>query len=280
MNRGSTASGYRPYALPECLPTLENAAAGDRTPDCRLVAADSDTLVWAQRIEPQTPAVLKMYRHRGVISWQREKVFRFRVQREFDALGCLDAHGIPCSKPLFWSYGRNAEFGRYEILATREVENTIRLDRFCQANDTRIAGDALLKAYEIVRLMHRNGCHHGALYPKNILVASRDSGAEPAVHIIDMPRAILFPYDITGTRMAWIDLYCLTRQIVDISGPDTCVALLERYGLEKDVARRFVFRLKDHFLPKLARNIFRAECELWELLAHIGVQSGKSSRPR
>jgi serine/threonine-protein kinase RIO1 len=280
MNNISTAAGYRDYTLPDYLPMLERGDAGGVPPDCRLVASDRQTLVWSQRLDRDIPAILKLYRNRGIVSWQREGAFRFRVQREFDALSFIDSRGIPCSSPLFWTYGVSAQFGRHEILATREVRSTVPLDRFCEKNDRRILQEVLLKAYAIVRLMHKSGCHHGALYQKNILVARDDPGSEPAPYIIDMPRAIVFPYDISGTRLARIDLYCLTRYIANAAGADNCVAILERYGLEKSAAQEFVSGLKDYLLPKQARHLFRTEAETWELLARIGVRSFPSLRLR
>jgi hypothetical protein len=272
MKRRQEAAGYRSHALPDLLPELEHGGGKMPSIDCRLIAADRKTLIWAQHLDKETSAVIKMYRHRGAISWQREKCFRFRVQREFDALSFLDAHGVPCTKPIFWSYGYSPCFGRYEILATHEIENVVQLDTFTRTSRPTITEPCLFAAYGLVRRMHKSGCHHGAMFPRNILITRWDSAA-PDAYIIDMPQAIFFRYDITGTRMAWIDLYALTFRVMEHTGADGCMALLRHYGLEDEAARQLVNHVKMYPSSKLKKTLFRAECEGWELLAHIGIVS-------
>jgi tRNA A-37 threonylcarbamoyl transferase component Bud32 len=246
---------------------------------CRLIVADRTTLIWAQRLDADTPAVIKMYRHRGGIDWLRERAFRFRVQREFDALAHIDSRGVSCSKPLFWSYGRSPSFGRYEILATREIEDVLPLGAFIRSSAPDIAELALVAAYRLVRALHRSGCHHGAMYERNILIARRDA-QKPAAYIIDMPKAIAFPYDVSGTKMAWIDLFFLTATVLKYWGADGSIAVLRQYGLEDAAARAFVNHTADYRPSKLTRHLFRTECEAWELLARLGVRCGTFRRLR
>jgi hypothetical protein len=118
------------------------------------------------------------------------------------------------------------------------------------------------------------------MYERNILVARHDPGKKPDAYIIDMPKAILFPYDISGTKMAWIDLYFLTASVIKHTGADGCAALLKRYGLNEDVARMFMAHVESYRPSKLVRNFFRAECEVWEFLAHFGVRCYSSGHLR
>ena len=279
MKSSGAAAGYRVHALPDFLPELERGESGG-PPGCRLLAADRKTLIWAQRLEGDIPAVVKMNRHRGGISWQRGKCFRFRVQREFDALTFLDGQGVPCSRPIFWSYGCGPHFGRCEILATREIENATPLDAILAVPEPPDIGPALLAAYGLVRRMHERGCHHGLMFARNILVTRR--GAQtPDAYIIDTPNAILFPgADLTGTKMAWIDLYFLTASVMKHAGAEACLAPLRHYGLGPGAIGKLVDHVITRRLSRLAKNLFRLECETWELAARVGMRCWRSHRLR
>lgn len=276
-SRGDSA-GYRAYALPDFLPELERGGSAG-PPGCRLIVADRETLIWAQPLDGGIPAVLKMYRHRGGISWQREKHFRFRVQREFDALMFLAAHGVPCSLPIFWSRGCSPLFGNYEILATREIENVAQLDTLFSANDPAAAAPSLRAAYELIRRMHQSGCHHGRMFGRNILVTRRGTPT-PEAYLIDLPNAIFFPYDITGTRMAWMDLYFLTAGVAKRAGAEACREPLRRYGLEPGAIDKFTDYVQGHRISKTKKTRFRVECEIWEWLSGAGIRCGPSRHLR
>jgi hypothetical protein len=270
MSKGSSLSGYRSYPLPEWLGELERSGTSQRDSAYSLICADKDALVWFQRLEDDVRAVVKMYRHRGPISWWREKQFLFRVQREFEALAHLERSGIPCSRPLFWCYGHSADHGRYEVLATREIVNAVQLDKFIRSQDDR-AGDAALRSvFEAVHRMHGSGLHHGALYPRNILL-TENATEKPDVYIIDLPKAISFPYALPGTRMAEIDLLQLSLGVAGELGLDICAPLLKHYGMDEKSVSRFMDRLKRGEPSKLMRNLHRAECEVRELLAKLGL---------
>ena len=278
MKSGGDPAGYRAYALPDFLPELERGGTAVPAGDRRLIVANRETLIWAQRLEGGIPAVLKMYRRRGEIIWQREKRFRFRVQREFNALAYLDTRGVPCSQPIFWSRGCSPQFGRYEILATREIENVAQLDTLFSANDPAVAAPSLRAAYELIRRMHQSGCHHGRMFGRNILVARWDT--QPEAYILDMPNAILFPYDITGTRMAWMDLYFLTVGVAKRAGAAACREPLRRYGLGPGAIDTFVDHVHGRRVSHLTKTRFRVEAEIWELLARAGVRCGPSRHLR
>ncbi|MDD4871076.1 MAG: lipopolysaccharide kinase InaA family protein [Kiritimatiellae bacterium] len=272
MRRSLEATGYRSYILPDCLIELEKNKTSVQNPDYTLIGADRITVIWSQCLEDGNRAVIKMYRHRGRVDWYREKSFRFRVQREFDALTFLDIKGVPCSKPLFWNYGCSPDFGRYEILATREIIGIVPLDVFAQSHEPRITMNVLFPAYRLVGQMHQSGCHHGAMYERNILISQYDPQKKTDAYIIDMPKAILFPYPVTGTRMAWIDLSILTVRVLKYVGADNCAALLMHYGLDAETTRRFIAHIKCYHSTRLKRNLERGECEFWELLAHLGIR--------
>lgn len=280
MSTSRADAGYRPYVPPKRLAEAVLQDGPPPNPDWALLAADATTLIWSGRLDTGMRAVFKMYRHRGPISWIREQRFRFRVQREFDALAYLDGQAIPCSQPLFWSYGCCADFGRYEVLATREIEGAVRMDVFVRERDARVAESALRSAYRIVRRMHAAGFHHGALYARNILVVHNDPQQQPGVHVIDAPKAILFPYDIAGTGMARIDLTDLTISVLQQSGAEACTALLACYGLPETAARAFILRAARSRSSRGIRNLRRAECEAWELLSRIGLRCASPRRAR
>jgi hypothetical protein len=125
--------------------------------------------------------------------------------------------------------------------------------------------------------MHESGLHHGSLYLRNVLV-TQNAGDDPNVHVLDMPKAIVYPFSIVGTRMAWIDLMDLSRGIKEKIGTDWCGSALGHYGLNKMPEPEFVGHVKKYHPSKLARNTHRAECEIRELLAKLTKQKN-SLRP-
>jgi len=266
VSTGQPGAGYRPLVLPGGLEELERSGPSSSDGTCTLVAADSDTLVWRQDLESGEPAVFKMYRHRGRVSWWRENHSRFRVQREFSALTYLEQRGIPTSAPLFWSFGRCAGYGRYEMLATREIPGTVPLNDVV-ARD-RPEPSRLGELYRIVRMMHDHGFHHGSLMPRNVLV-TQDGSRVWAFHIIDTPKSIVFPYAVAGRRPAWIDLLDLSLELFNELGMESCAPLLADYGFDQDTVERFLARLQRYIPTRHTRNLHRAECQARELLAKL-----------
>lgn len=266
------SSGYRTFTLPDLLPGLERKDQPSTNSGLSLIAADRITLVWSQTLQDGTRAVLKMYRNHGFFSRIREKLARFRVQREFDSLTYLDSLGIPCSKPLFWTYGCNEQYGRYEILATREIPGSVRLDVFIRSEAHPENRKILADAYAMLRRLHEAGFHHGAMYERNILISQVNAQKPPALFIIDTPKAMRFPYSIAGTRMAWIDIAHLSRSLLHFLGPEETATWLSHYGMDKEEIARFMACLQKYHPNRHTRNRDRAECEMWEFLSRLGIR--------
>jgi hypothetical protein len=202
-----------------------------------LIKDEPKCLIWSERLEDGTPAVLKMYRHRGAAGFLRESLFGFRAAREYAALSCLERLGIPCSRPLFWKWGYDRAHGFHETLATREIEGAVALNAAWTAPETaklEIDGEAL---FEAVARMHKGGVFHGALSPKNILVIP--GGSLPAAfHLVDTARSKLFPASIFGRRIAAYDLLQLVVKLERFLGQGACKPYLHRYGLDADSIER------------------------------------------
>ena len=187
-----------------------------------LLKNEPDTLIWAQDVGAERRAILKMYRHRGPITTLRERLFRFRVQREFEALHHLQWWGIPCSEPIAWAHGHSAEQGRFEILATWEVAEAKSLRAHWRTRrKPETSSWDLSPLYRNLRRMHESGMFHGVLHLRNVL-AGRDDAGEQAFFIIDTPGALLYPGSIVGTTMALFDLLLFSSQasrLLGISAP-------------------------------------------------------------
>lgn len=274
MHPRRPAHGHRPFALPSGIDDLERTGAVPGNDGLALIRADRETLLWSQHLDSGVRAVFKMYRQRGPISWWREKHFRFRVQREYDALTRLDRFGILCSRPLFWFWDSSSIHGHFEVLVTREIPNAAPLDVFLQSRAPRIHEVDLCPLYTTVARMHLSGLHHGALYASNILVSSGAAG-QIEFHIIDVPKAMSFPFSIVGTRMAWIDLLSLSESVGRQIGHDRCLPLLERYGVDERSAMGLARCLKCYRPSRHTRNRYRAECGLRYLIARAGPFRGE-----
>lgn len=222
------------------------------------------TLIWEQTVQ-DVEAVIKVYCHRSFLTGWREKIFQFRVEREFEALSRLRQANVSTSQPLFWGYGSCAQFGRFEALATRKIPNVVPLKEFLQKAN----GKTELLHFEIlfqhIRTMHDTGIYHGALSPKNVFV-SYTPATLPTFHIIDMARAILFSKAITGTKLAWYDLLHIARglklncQHVDLH------PLLTSYGFLEAKIEAFSQSLNRYNPSKHTRNYLRGEFLLRRLL--------------
>jgi hypothetical protein len=262
-----TLPGYRSLAIPQAVEEWTGPHMESWLCDCTFIHHDKDSLLWSQHTEDGTRAVFKMYHHRGPVSWWRERRFRFRVQREFDSLTHLEHHGIPCSKPLFWSFGRSANHGRYEVLATREIPVAVPLVRLLASLPPRQQAPDMSSLFQIVRRMHDSGLYHGSLYLRNVLVTR--IGSQDMFHIIDTPKAVVLPYSIVGRRLARTDLSDLTEGVVAYCGPDWTLPLLLHYGMDRSAALDFLSRLRRYRSTKLKRNLQRAESVLQELLSKV-----------
>ena len=204
----------------------------------KIIKAEAKCLIWSEQLEDATPAIFKMYYRRGIANFIREKIITFRAQREFRILRHLDRKGIPCSIPLFWTYGYCKEYGFYEILCTRQIPNTISLAAFLASKSIFIKDIDLEPLFQTVCNMHRCGVYHGALSTKNILIDATGN-AQTKFYIIDLARAWLFPSSIFGKKIAWHDLLKLVRNIENDLGLGYCQPYLAQYGLGKGAIQKF-----------------------------------------
>lgn len=207
-----------------------------------------------------------MYRNRGGISWQREKLFRFRVEREYLALSFLARHGVRCSVPIFWTYGCDQEHGRYEILCMREIPGATPLSGLVLSG--RIGEIDFAAVYDMVRHLHTAGFYHGRLDLRNIVLGVDEIGA-PQYYVIDTPQAMVFPRDIRGTKMAWVDLRQLSVGTKLYMGTKTCRPLLASYGLDERATAKMIRELDGPGSPLLLRNLRRFEFGLRSRLAFL-----------
>lgn len=234
---------------------------------------EEKTLIWASELDCGDRAIFKMYCHRGPIHRLREKIFRFRVEREYDALAYLCEAGVLCPEPFFWGYGSSATHGRFEVLATREISGAVPLKQTLRTSQKAGVDWELLS--DSVRRMHQRGVYHGALSSKNILLRSDGGGAfTPYIH--DLAKTIIFPNSIIGTRMAWFDLLNLTQTVVAHASVASCRRLLRHYGLGDQLTEGFLNHLQAKYRPsKHLRNRLQGEFKIRKLLA--GLRNGKMS---
>ncbi len=263
------------YALDPLV--LAHAAAlfrGSPSPAAEsLLKNEPDTLIWAQEVGAPRRAILKMYRHRGPITTLRERTFRFRVQREFDALSHLQCWGIPCSEPIAWAHGESAEHGRFEILATWEVAEAQSLRALAGVTTAENIPWDLAPLYRDLRRMHESGMFHGVLHLRNVL-AGRDASGERAFFIIDTPGALLYPRSIVGTRMAHFDLLLFSSQAIRHLNLTPAQIPLGAYGGAAGVLRP---RLAAFHPTRFDRQRIKAEAAL--RLVGAGRWSPRSKLP-
>ncbi len=205
-----------------------------------IIKAEPGTLVWSQPcLEAECAGVFKLYRHINPIKLLRSKISKGRrVVREFNALTRLYEAGVPCSQPLDWHCGFTRDAGICETLVTKCIEGSISLEQVGQETG-RFAQLDFTLLYQIVRRAHACGVYHGALSPRNILMTG-DGATSPGFYLIDMERAVLFPYDIVGTRMARRDLLALSSYIVRHEGAARIPSFLSAYGLAQDEQAAFM----------------------------------------
>jgi tRNA A-37 threonylcarbamoyl transferase component Bud32 len=207
-------------------------------PDAAQVVKQEDrTLIWRARLDDGTRAFVKLYRHRPPRRWYRSlEAFKVLVRREFDNLRAVAAHGIPCTRPLFWAEGASAAHGRFEVLATEEIAGAASIRDLRRAG-TDLDGVAWPELFDVVARMHRTGVFHCCLSTKNVLL---DEGSR--VHLADFSKSMHFPFDVSGTRMARYDLAYLLRGLVPILGEERARELVGAASGDADLARRVVAR--------------------------------------
>jgi hypothetical protein len=186
------------------------------------------------RVEPGAGAagvVVKIYRRRGLAAGMRALLCGGRARREFEALTRLASSGVPCSPPLAWRRGFSREHGFYELLATREIPGAAALEERLKAAGGAGPGFDAAALFRVVAGMHRAGVYHGALGPKNILVAAGAPGP-PGIYLVDFARAKIFPASIFGRRIAGYDLLMLVVKLERHLPAGACRPYLSAYGLE------------------------------------------------
>jgi tRNA A-37 threonylcarbamoyl transferase component Bud32 len=233
----------------------ENAPAREE-----LVKVEPGTLIWSAKLPDQTRAILKMYRRRTRLQARRTRVRSFRARREYEALLRLSERRVPCSEPLFWAHGEAEGHGRFELLATRAIEDAVPLAGWIEGASETARSAALRSAFGSVRAMHASGVRHGGLSFKNVLVAPAQG--EVAVFLIDFSRSVLFPSDIAGTRMAWFDLADLTTKVIRRLGSDACAPLLASYGLRPEQAQQMTRFAERHKPTRHLRRRLRLEFKI------------------
>ena len=238
----------------------------------KIIKAEAKCLIWSEQLEDAAPAIFKMYYRRGIANFIREKIITFRAQREFRILRHLDRKGIPCSIPLFWTYGYCKEYGFYEILCTRQIPNTKSLTDFLAPKQTVDKNIDLGPLFQMVRNMHKCGVYHGALSTKNILVDARGE-AQAKYYIIDLARGWLFPSSISGEKIARHDLLKLVRNIEKDLGLGYCTPYLAQCGLGKGAIEKFYQDASRHKSysrkQKRIKNALKAEVFFLAILTHL-----------
>ncbi len=246
-----------------------------------IIKAEANCLIFTEQLEDGTSAVMKMYYRRGVANVIREYVLNFRVQREFRILEHLVNCGIPCTMPLFWTYGYCREYGFYEVLCTRLIPNTKSLGIFLSSasktNKNIDLGPLMLLIYN----MHRCGVYHGALSTKNILIDATDN-AQIKYFNIDLARGWLFPSSILGKQIAWFDLIKLVRKIESRLGIGYCLPYLSHYRLGEEAIQEF-YRDAGRYRSssrkqKRQKNIMKVRIFFLSILTHLNQRVHNSQR--
>jgi tRNA A-37 threonylcarbamoyl transferase component Bud32 len=261
-----TRNGFQP-PQPETWPPALGLMHSEYTAqDYQVLAVDNEALIWRKRLADNTAAIIKLYHHRGAISWVREHLFQFRVEREFLTLNHLHHNGIACSKPLFWTKGKLPHYGgRFEALATEEIPNAVSLLEYINTPVVdREFQTMLVECGILVRKMHACGVYHGALYSRNILIGGLDR-ITPHAYIIDTPKAIVYPFDLTATRLAEIDLMNLCCTLVDQGPLQGFEWFLDGYGIIESARTSLIGHLSGYKPTRHTRNLHRAYSGLIKL---------------
>ncbi|MGD1973458.1 MAG: lipopolysaccharide kinase InaA family protein [Desulfobacterales bacterium] len=237
-----------------------------------IIKAEANCLIFTEQLEDGTSAVIKMYYRRGLANVTREYVLNFRVQREFRILRHLVNCGIPCTRPLFWTYGYCKAYGFYEVLCTRHIPNAISLRTFLSSASITDQNIDLGPLMALVYNMHRCGVYHGALSTKNILIDSTDSDQAKYFHI-DLARGWLFPDSILDTRIAWFDLLKLVKKVESRLGIGYCRPYLSHYCLGGEAINKF-YRDAGHYQStsrkhKRLKNIMKVKVFFSAILTHL-----------
>ena len=237
-----------------------------------IIKAEAKSLIWTEQLEDGTSAVMKMYYRRGIANFTREIILNFRVKREFRILKHLAGCGVPCTIPIFWTFGYCKAYGFYEILQTRQIPNTIALKTLLSSETLTDKRIELGPLFQLVYNMHRCGVYHGALSTKNILI-DPTGNAQEKFFSIDFARGWLFPGSILGKQIAWFDLFKLVRSIESHLCIGCCQPYLAQYGFEKAVIERFyqeAGRYRSYSRKhKRIKNVLKVKVFFYAILTHL-----------
>ncbi len=187
-----------------------------------LIKNQPGTLVWRQTLSGGTRIVVKLYLKRRPSILERIGLYTGRAEREFRALCHLEDHCVACSAPLFWARGESQDTGRYQLLATREVEGASDL-RYWLKEHPGTEPPELAQLLLLTSAMHRAGLQHGAFWERNVLLAGRD------YYIIDLPRSQMFNTSIEGRGPGLFDIKVLLQSLTKYLSDDILVRALAGY---------------------------------------------------
>ena len=239
-------------------------------PGQTLIKDEFHTLIWSEPLPGGGRQVIKMYRRAPSIDFLRRRFLPHRSARERRMLSLLLRHGIACPDPLWSRQERDPRYGRCDLLATREIEGAMPLDALLAQTPT--APD-LAPLFRMLRGMHDCGVSHGALMPRNILVAVPGMGS-PAFHLIDFARSREFPGSLVGTRIADIDLLSLLQALGRQVSLAQAGPWLAAYGLTGSAATGLLARAARHWPGRPWRHLRRIEIDVRLAAARIGRAAG------
>jgi len=242
----------------------------------KIIKAEAKCLIWIEQLEDGSSAVIKMYYRRGFANFIREIILNFRVKREFKILKHMASCGVPCTIPLYWTFGYCKEYGFYEILHTRQIPNTISLKTLLSSETLTDKNIDLDPLFQLVYNMHRSGVYHGALSTKNILIEPTGN-TQAKFYSIDFARGWLFPGSIIGKQIAWFDLLKLVRSIESHLSIGYCQPYLAQYGLEKGDIERFyqdAGRYQSYSRKhKRIKNVLKVKVFFYAILTHLNPRA-------
>jgi tRNA A-37 threonylcarbamoyl transferase component Bud32 len=238
----------------------------------KIIKAEAKCLIWTEQLADGTSAVMKMYYRRGFANFIRGIILNFRVKREFRILKHMAGCEVPCTLPLFWTFGYCKAYGFYEILYTRQIPNAIPLKTLLSSETLTDKNIDLGPLFQLVYNMHRCGVYHGALSTKNILI-DPTGPAQVKFYSIDFARGWVFPGSIIGKRIAWFDLLKLVRSIESQLTIGGCQSYLAQYGLDKGTIERFYQDAGRHpsysRKHKRTKNILKVKVFCYAILTHL-----------
>ena len=244
--------------VPDGWPVLPKVASERKrlvVTDPNVLVCGRNTLVWRS---PDQGFFYKLYYGRGRVSWLREHLFGFKVEREFCSLSFLESENIPCSAPVFWSKFSHDEYSsRCELLVTREVPLAVSLDVYL-TQDTPFANKLELaeKVGRLLSRMHEKGFYHGALYTRNLLVSVCDG--EPAPVLIDVDMSVVFNRPINFSLLARFDLFCLLSQAVRSYNSDLWIrTVLRTYGYCDKESATLAKKVRSYQIKTFKKDLYR-----------------------